>query len=99
MFITHFGRHNKLIGKKNINISINIPIKYYYENLANYYSYYCTYLFILCFPKNTLICKLDTVYRYIVYNGKFMESLCLSLWKDSFMAILHTFCIKKNIVS
>ncbi len=26
--------------------------------------------FITCCPKNTLICKLDLVYRYIVYNEK-----------------------------
>ncbi len=27
-------------------------------------------MFILCCPKNTLICKIDTVYRCIVFNGK-----------------------------
>ncbi len=29
-----------------------------------------TSFFITCCPKNTLICKLDLNYRYIVYNEK-----------------------------
>ncbi len=57
MFITHCGR-------QQINREQNIygPIRYYYENLANYFSRNLTYVFILCCPKNTLICKLDTFY-------------------------------------
>ncbi len=50
--------------------------------------------FITCCPKNTLICKLDLVYRYIVYNEKtvyghfthilqkekwYIESFCYSI--------------------
>ncbi len=59
---------------------------YYYENLVSYYSHYYTYIFfITCCPKNTLICKLDLVYRYIVYNEKTL------LWP-----FLHTFCRKKK---
>ncbi len=45
-------------------------IVYYYENCVNYYSNCYTYFFITCCPKNTLICKLDLIYGYIVYNEK-----------------------------
>ncbi len=36
MFITHFGRHNKWIGKE---IKFQYSEIYYYENSANYYSH------------------------------------------------------------
>ncbi len=58
---------NKLIKKLYFIILWNII---YYENLVNYYSHDYTSFFITCCPKNTLICKLDLVYRYIVYNKK-----------------------------
>ncbi len=69
------------MNRENNYISIFLlNIRYYYENLANYCSHYCTYFFILVATK-TLIFKSDTVYRYIVYNGK------TRLWP---------FCIRKN---
>ncbi len=43
---------------------------YYYENLAMYYSHYENYFSTFCPNSNTLICKLDTVYRYTVFNWK-----------------------------
>ncbi len=58
------------MNRENNYISIFLlNIRYYYENLANCCSQYCTYFLILVTTK-TLICKLDTVYRYIVYNVK-----------------------------
>ncbi len=57
----------------------------------NYYSHYYTYFFIICCPQNTLICKLDTVYRHIVYNVYIFHIV-----ENLFMAIIHTFCITKN---
>ncbi len=57
------------------NISISLRnIRYYYENIANYYFRYYTSLFIL-------LCKLDTIYRCIVYNGKTL------LWRFTYIAI------------
>ncbi len=38
--------------------------------------------FITCCPKNTLICKLDVVYRYIVFLQKekwYIESFCYNI--------------------
>ncbi len=35
-----------------------------------YYSHYENYFSTFCPNSNTLICKLDTVYRYTVFNGK-----------------------------
>ncbi len=45
-------------------------MKYYYENLAMYYSHYDNYFSTFCPNSNTLISKLDTVYRYTVFNWK-----------------------------
>ncbi len=57
-----------------------------------------TLLFSLRCPKNTLICKLDLVCRYIVYNEKpvyghfthilqkekwYIESFCYNSWESS----------------
>ncbi len=39
------------------------------QNLAMYYSHY-DFFSTFCPNSNTLISKLDTVYRYTVFNGK-----------------------------
>ncbi len=68
MFIMHFGRQQ--LNREINYISVCLwNIIYYYENLAMYYSYYDFFL-AFCPNSNTLISKLDTVYRYTVFNGK-----------------------------
>ncbi len=72
-------------------------IIYYYENLVNYYSHYYTYFVITCCPKNTLICKLDVVYRYIVFLQKekwYIESFCYNIVENH----LYTKFEKKKIL-
>ncbi len=68
MFIMHFGRQQ--LNREINDISVFLwNIIYYYENLAMYYSHY-DFFSTFCPNSNTLICKLDTVYRYTVFNGK-----------------------------
>ncbi len=88
MFITHFGRHNNWIGKLII-YQLSYEILDIIMNIWPFITPIMTILFSTCSPNsNTLICKLDTVYRYTVFNGK------TSLWK-----FLHTYCIKQNGIS
>ncbi len=70
MFITHFGRHNKWIGKE---IIFQYSMKYeilLWKSCQLLLPLLHFFFLITCCPKNTLICKLDLVYRYIVYNEK-----------------------------
>ncbi len=70
-------------------ISILYDILYIIMKIVSIITPIITHLFSLhVAPKNTLICKLDLVYRYIVYNEK-----------NPFMAILHTCCRKKKGIS
>ncbi len=56
-------------------------MKYYYENLANYYSHYDNNFFNMLSQQQHINMQM----RYTVFNGK------TSLWK-----FLHTYCIKQN---
>ncbi len=69
MFIMHFGRQQLNREINYISVFL-LNIIYYYENLAMYYSHYENYFSTFCPNSNTLISKLDTVYRYTVFNGK-----------------------------
>ncbi len=68
MFIMHFGRQQ--LNREINYISVFLLNIIYYENLAMYYSHYENYVSTFCPNSNTLISKLDTVYRYTVFNGK-----------------------------
>ncbi len=67
MFIMYFGRLNNSIGK-------SIIYQFSYEILYIIMKICITPIMIffstLCPNSSTLICKLDTVYRYTVFNGK-----------------------------
>ncbi len=52
-----------------MNREINYIILYIIMKSLSIITPIITLLFTCC-PKNTLICKLDLVYRYIVYNEK-----------------------------
>ncbi len=73
MFITHFGRHDRLEN-----------IRYYYENVPNYYSHYGNNLFNMLSQQQQINMQIIS----IVFNGK------TSLWES-----LHTYCIKQNGIS
>ncbi len=65
----------------------------------NYYSHYYTYFFFILMPKNTFICKFDTVYRYIVYKWKtchFTHILHKDKWYIKSIFTHHTSFIVGN---
>ncbi len=88
MFIVHFGRHNNWIGKLII-YQLSYEILDIIMKIWPFITPIMTIIFSTCCPNSyTLICKLDTVYRCTVFNGK------TSLW-----TFLHTYCIKQNGIS
>ncbi len=81
VFIVHFRRHNNWIGKLII-YQLSYEILDIIMKIWPFITPIMTIIFSTCCPNsNTLICKLDTVYRYTVFNGK------NSLW-----TFLQTFC-------
>ncbi len=59
------------MNKERNYISIFYEISYIIMKIVSSITPIITLLFLLhVAPKNTLICKLDLVYRYIVYNEK-----------------------------
>ncbi len=69
MFIMHFGRHNNLmnlIGKLMSYEILDCIMK-----IWPFITPIMTIIFSTCGPNsNSIICKLGTVYKYNVFNGK-----------------------------
>ncbi len=84
--LTHSGR--QLNRKINYRSILLWNIRYYYENLANYYSHYDNYFFNMLFQQQHINMQLDAVYWCTVFNGK------TSLWK-----FFTHICIKQNGIS
>ncbi len=83
-----FIMHNNWIGKFII-YQLSYEILDIIMKIWPFITTIMTILFSTCCPNsNTLICKLDTVYRYTVFNGK------TSLW-----IFLHTYCMIQNGIS